>query len=81
MLMIELVSKWETKPSISQERQQQNPNHQKRFLYLAHKIHNELQNGLKMSASAWACRPKPPLHGLNLNKSPIKKPCNIIKVK
>ena len=25
-----------------------------------------------MSAPAWACRPKPPLHGLSLNKSPIK---------
>ena len=28
--------------------------------------------------TAWAYRPKPPLHGLNLRKSPIKKPCNII---
>ena len=25
-----------------------------------------------MSASAWAYQPKPPLHGLSLNKSPIK---------
>ena len=25
-----------------------------------------------MSASAWACWPKPPLHGLSLSKSPIK---------
>ena len=28
--------------------------------------------GLSMSASAWAFRPKPPLYGLNLRKSPIK---------
>ena len=28
--------------------------------------------GLFMSAPAWAYWPKPPLHGLNLNKSPIK---------
>ena len=31
-----------------------------------------------MSAPAWACRPKPLLHGLILRKSPIKKPRNII---
>ena len=29
-------------------------------------------------AMKWAYRPKPPLHGLNLRKSPIKKPRNII---
>ena len=28
--------------------------------------------GLSMSASAWAYRPKSPLHGLSLSKSPIK---------
>ena len=28
--------------------------------------------GLSMSASAWACQPKPPFHGLSLSKSPIK---------
>ena len=39
-----------------------NPNHQNRFLHPAHRIHNELQNGL----------PKPPLHGLSFRKSPIK---------
>ena len=27
---------------------------------------------LSMSAPAWACWPKPPLHGLSLSKSPIK---------
>ena len=34
-----------------------------------------IQNGPKkifMSAPAWAYRPKPPLHGLSLSKSPIK---------
>ena len=30
---------------------------------------------------AWAYRPKPPLHGLSLKKSLIKKPRNIIQVK
>ena len=29
--------------TLSRRRQQQNPNHQNRFLYPAHKIHNELQ--------------------------------------
>ena len=28
--------------------------------------------GLSISAPAWACQPKPPLHGLNLKKSLIK---------
>ena len=28
--------------------------------------------GLSMSAPTWAYQPKPPLHGLSLNKSPIK---------
>ena len=28
--------------------------------------------GLSMSAPTWAYRPKPPLHGLSLSKSPIK---------
>ena len=32
----------------------------------------EPPRGLSMSALAWAYWPKPPLHGLNLNKSPIK---------
>ena len=27
---------------------------------------------LSMSASTWACQPKPQLHGLSLSKSPIK---------
>ena len=38
----------------------------KRLLYPAHRIHNGLQNGPKIF-----CRPKPPLHGLSLSKSPI----------
>ena len=65
-----------------------NPNHKKRF----HNALNgpksffpggaapETPGGLSMSASAWAHRPKPSLHGLSLNKSPIKKPYNIIRV-
>ena len=32
----------------------------------------KLESRFHMSASAWACRPKPPLHGLSLSKSPIK---------
>ena len=36
------------------------------LLYPTHRIHNGLQNGLKNF-----CRPKPPLHGLSLNKSLI----------
>ena len=36
------------------------------LLYPAHRIHNGLQNGLKNF-----CWPKPPLHGLSLNKSLI----------
>ena len=35
------------------------------FLHPMHRIHNGLQNGPKS-------RPNPPLHGLSLNKSPIK---------
>ena len=37
--------------------------------------------GLSMSTPAWACQLKPPLHGLSLSKSPIKKPHNIIWVR
>ena len=36
--------------------------------------------GLSMSTPAWACRPKPPLHGLSLKKSLIKKSRNIIRI-
>ena len=36
------------------------------LLYPAHRIHNGLQNGPKIF-----CRPKPPLQGLSLSKSPI----------
>ena len=36
------------------------------LLYPPHRIHNGLQNGPK-----FFCRPKPPLHGLSLSKSPI----------
>ena len=32
----------------------------------------EPPRGLSMSTPAWAYRPKPPLHGLSLQKSPIK---------
>ena len=56
--------------------QQQNPNHQKRFLYPAHKIHNGLQNG----PLAWAYRPKSPLYGLSLRKSPIKNHTTLFQV-
>ena len=38
----------------------------KGLLYPAHRIHNGLQNGPKIF-----CRPKSPLHGLSLSKSPI----------
>ena len=37
-----------------------------------------IQNGPKFF---FAYRPKPPLHGLSLRKSPIKKPHNIIRIK
>ena len=36
---------------------------------------------LSMSTPAWACRPKPLLHGLSLSKSLIKKPHNIIRIR
>ena len=38
----------------------------KQLLYPTHRIHNGLQNGPKIF-----CWLKPPLHGLNLSKSPI----------
>ena len=53
--------------SFSKTTTRQNPNHKKKWLlYLAHRIHNGLQNGPKNF-----CRPKPLLHGLSLSKSPI----------
>ena len=44
------------------------------FLHHTHRIHYRLQNGPKifLGVSAWACWPKPPLHGLSLSKSLIK---------
>ena len=63
--------------SLSQEtRQQQTLISKLRFLHPTHRIHNGLQNRpkffLRMSAPAWACQPKPSLHGLSLRKSPFK---------
>ena len=53
--------------SFSKTTRRQNPNHKKKWLlYPAHRIHNGLQNRPKIF-----CRPKPPLHGLSLSKSPI----------
>ena len=33
-----------------------------------------------MSAPAWACQPKPPLHGLSFKKSPIKNHATLFQV-
>ena len=33
-----------------------------------------------MSALAWACQPKPPLHGLSFKKSPIKNHATLFQV-
>ena len=39
-----------------------------------------LLGGLSMSALAWACQPKPPLHGLSFKKSPIKNHATLFQV-
>ena len=56
---------------LSRRQQPQNPNHQKRFLYPAHIIHNGLQ---KLG------QPKPPFYGLSLRKSPIKNHATFFQV-
>ena len=38
------------------------------------------RRGLSMSALTWAYRPKPPLHGLSLNKSPIKNSATLFEL-
>ena len=79
---------WQYSISVSREqRQYKTLITKKTILHYVHKIHNGLQNGsknfpggvaleplrgLSMSTLAWACQPKPPLHGLNLKKYLIK---------